>query len=105
MHGAVLINGDQLVFTAGRSSYLDGGIYLYRLNPLTGKMLACSIISHVDPEAGEQTGAESRGSFDSEGTISDVLSADGDLVFLKHAAFDTSGKEVEETRPTEESPN
>jgi hypothetical protein len=99
VHGSVLVHNHELVFTAGRSSYLDGGIYLYRLNPLTGKMLACSIISHLDPVTGEQTGAESARSFDSEGTISDILSAEGDVVFLKHMAFDSSGKELEGTRP------
>ncbi len=99
VHGSVLLHNDELVFTAGRSSYLDGGIYLYRLNPLTGKMLACSVISHLDPVTGKQTGKEVRGTFDSQGTISDILSADGKSVFLKHMCFDSAGKEVPSTRP------
>jgi hypothetical protein len=99
VHGSVLLHDDGLVFTAGRSSYLDGGIYLYRLNPLTGKMLSCSVISHLDPVTGKQTGKEVKGSFDSEGTISDVLSADGNLIFLKHVCFDSSGKEQENAQP------
>ena len=99
VHGSVLLHNDELVFTAGRSSYLDGGISLYRLNPLTGKMLACSTISHLDPVTGKETGKEVRGSFDSEGTISDILSADGESIFLKHMCFDSSGKEVKNTRP------
>jgi len=99
VHGSVLLQNDELVFTAGRSSHLDGGIYLYRLNPLTGKMLACSVVSHLDPVTGKQTGKEVRGSFDSEGTISDVLSADGESIFLKHMCFDSMGKEVHDTQP------
>jgi len=99
VHGSVLSHNGELVFTAGRSSYLDGGIYLYRVDPLTGKMLACSIISHLDPVSGKQTGKEVRGSFDSEGTISDILSADGESIFLKHLCFDSSGREVQNTRP------
>ena len=99
VHGSVLLHNGELVFTAGRSSYLDGGIYLYRVDPLTGKMLACSVISHLDPVTGKQTGTEARGSFDSEGTISDVLSADGESIFLKHMGFDRSDKEAENTRP------
>jgi hypothetical protein len=99
VHGSVLLHNDELAFTAGRSSYLDGGICLYRVSPLTGKMLACSIIGHLDPATGKQTGKEVRGSFDSEGTISDILSADGESIFLKHMCFDRSGKEVPNTRP------
>ena len=101
VHGSVLLQNDELVFTAGRSSHLDGGIYLYRLDPLTGKMLACSVVSHLDPVTGKQTGKEVRGSFDSEGTISDILSADDKSIFLKHMCFDSSGKEVpgENTQP------
>ena len=99
VHGSVLLHNGELVFTAGRSSYLDGGIYLYRLNPTTGKMLACSVISHIDPVTGKQTAAEKRGTFDSEGTISDILSSEGDSIFLKHMCFDASGKEVRDTRP------
>jgi len=99
VHGSVLVHNGEAVFTAGRSSYLDGGVYLYRLNPRTGKMLSCSVISHLDPLTGKQTGKESARSFDSEGTISDILSADGKSIFLKHMCFDASGKEVPDTRP------
>jgi len=99
VHGSVLMHDGAAVFTAGRSSHLDGGIYLYRLNPRTGKMLACSIISHLDPVTGKQTGKETRGTFNSEGTISDILSAEGKLVYLKHMGFDSSGKEASTTRP------
>ncbi len=45
VHGSVLlqhdrISGKPLVYvTAGRSSYLDGGIYVYALDPLAGKVI------------------------------------------------------------------
>jgi len=99
VHGSVLVHKGELVFTAGRSSYVDGGIYLYRLAPRTGKMLACSVISHLDPVTGKQTAPEKRGTFDSAGTISDILSADGEVVYLKHMGLDRAGKEVQATRP------
>ena len=50
MHGAVLVQNDELHFTAGRSTYLAGGIYFYRLDPLTGKILAANVITHIDAE-------------------------------------------------------
>ncbi len=37
VHGSVLVQNDTLYVTAGRSSYLDGGIVLYTLAPATGK--------------------------------------------------------------------
>ena len=37
--GSVLIHDDKLYFSAGRSSFLDGGMFLYALNPATGEVL------------------------------------------------------------------
>ncbi|NCQ29599.1 MAG: hypothetical protein GW802_19590, partial [Armatimonadetes bacterium] len=39
VHGSVLIHEGIAYCTAGRSTYLDGGIRLYGLDPLTGKLL------------------------------------------------------------------
>ncbi|HYW80682.1 MAG TPA: PQQ-binding-like beta-propeller repeat protein, partial [Thermoguttaceae bacterium] len=35
VHGAVLVQNDTLYATAGRTSYLDGGIVLYRIDPVS----------------------------------------------------------------------
>ena len=96
VHGAVLVQSDEITFTAGRNTYLDGGIYFYRMNPANGKILAARPIRHLDPVTEKQTGKE--GSkvglrFDSEGTTTDLLSGDGNSVFLKHMRFDRDGKE------------
>ena len=40
-------------FAAGRSSYLDGGIHVCRLNPITGQLLSETMIDSLDPETGE----------------------------------------------------
>jgi outer membrane protein assembly factor BamB len=39
VHGSVLVSHDVVYFTAGRSTYLDGGIRVYGLEPATGKIL------------------------------------------------------------------
>ena len=39
VHGTVLVKDDKAVVAAGRTSYLDGGMYLYVLDPETGKVL------------------------------------------------------------------
>jgi len=99
VHGAVLVQNDEVYATAGRSSYIDGGITLYRINPVTGEVLSQTLIYDRDPVTGKQTGQEVRGSFDMEGTLSDVLAGDGDSVFMKHLRFDRSGAKLTEKKP------
>ncbi len=99
VHGAVLVQNDELYATAGRSSYVDGGITLFRINPATGDVLSQTRIFDRDPVTGKQAGEEVRGSFDMEGTLSDVLVGDGDSVFMKHLRFDRAAKQLSEKKP------
>ncbi|MCD6393211.1 MAG: PQQ-binding-like beta-propeller repeat protein, partial [Planctomycetes bacterium] len=99
VHGAILVQNDTVYATAGRSTYLDGGIVLYRLNPATGKTLARTVVSDLDPDTGKQTGFEPSRGFDMEGSLSDILSGDGDSVFMKHLNFDKAGNKVDEQKP------
>ncbi|MCP4856156.1 MAG: PQQ-binding-like beta-propeller repeat protein [Fuerstiella sp.] len=93
VHGAVLIQNGELIFSAGRSSYLDGGIRLFKLNPGTGEQLADSTIWSPDEATGKQDipgkGEDRR---DVHGVLSDVLVADGNDVYMRHLKldFDTS---------------
>jgi len=97
VHGAVLVQNGTLYATAGRTSYTDGGIVLYRLDPATGKQLSRSVLYHLDPETGRQLTSEAR--FNMEGTGSDILSGDGEMVYLKYFGFDRDGKRAKATRP------
>jgi len=99
VHGAVLIQNDTLYVTAGRSTYLDGGIVLYRLDPDTGEELSRNVLCDVDPDTSRQTGFEPGRGFDMEGATSDVLSGDGESVFMKHLHFDASGQPSAEETP------
>ena len=99
VHGAVLIQNDTLYVTAGRSTYLDGGIVLYRLSPDTGEQLSRTVLYDLDPDTGEQTGVELARGNDMEGSLSDILSGDGESVFMKHLHFDASGQPSEEEKP------
>ncbi len=94
VHGSVLVQNDTIYVTAGRSSYMDGGIVLYRINPATGEQLSRTMLYHLDPETGEQLTEESR--FNMDGTTSDVLIGDGDSVYLKYFAFGPDGKPAPE---------
>jgi outer membrane protein assembly factor BamB len=49
VHGSVLVRDGIAYVAAGRSTYLDGGIRLYGLNPLTGKILHQGVLSGPFP--------------------------------------------------------
>ena len=92
VHGSVLIQNGILYVTAGRSTYLDGGLVLYCLNPLTGEEVSHTLISDLDPVTGAQTALEKRGSFDMGGVSSDIMSGNGTNVFMKHVVFNSRGE-------------
>ncbi|MAG93647.1 MAG: hypothetical protein CMJ48_07850 [Planctomycetaceae bacterium] len=83
VHGSVLVEKGTFVVAAGRSSYLDGGIYIYRLDPTTGKQLSETVIHSLD-EAGEQP----PGGVDLRGVLNDVLSVAGGSVYMRHLKID-----------------
>ncbi len=84
VHGSVLAGDGTVTFAAGRSSYLDGGIWLHWLDLATGKVLASRRLDSRDPETGFQV-TDARGG--TTGYLSDVLSADGEHVFMRHGVF------------------
>ncbi len=86
VHGAVLIQDATAYFTAGRSSYLDGGIGLYRVEPETGKTLSRTPIYSPDPETGKQP--QHLGPAYMPGALADILTSDGSYVYLRDTVFD-----------------
>ena len=89
VHGAVLIQNGELCFSAGRSSYLDGGIRLFKLDPRTGEQLATATIWSPDEKTGKQDiPGEGEDRRDVHGVLSDVLVADGDDLYMRHLKLD-----------------
>jgi outer membrane protein assembly factor BamB len=84
VHGSVLLHKGTLVVAAGRSSYLDGGIHVYRLDPETGKQLSETVIHSPDPETGDQP----PGGVDLRGVLNDILAVSGDSVYMRHLQVD-----------------
>jgi hypothetical protein len=96
--------------TAGRSSYLDGGIYMYGLEPATGKVLyeTCIFSRHPRADEGKDGPAEmvkklTQNATDPKtfqapdlsdafsmkgGTTTDVLVSDGASIYLRTFRFD-----------------
>lgn len=96
VHGSVLVRDGVLYFAAGRSSFLDGGIYLYRLDPKTAKLLSTTCVNSRDPNTGEEPQQTIRGT-DMPGALPDVLSSDGEFVYMRHMTFDLNSAEQEPT--------
>lgn len=97
VHGSVLIQDGILYTSAGRNTYLDDGITLYKMNPSTGQVLAQNTLYNFDPETGAQLGPE--GSFDMDGVNTDILSGDGDNIFMKQERFNTSLEKADKNVP------
>ncbi|MHC4984330.1 MAG: outer membrane protein assembly factor BamB family protein, partial [Planctomycetota bacterium] len=97
VHGSVLVRDGIVYATAGRSSYLDGGIDLYRLQPLTGETLSKTPIYSPDPETGRQPKQFAPSAM--PGARADILTADDSHVYLRDMVFSKRGVNVPEGKP------
>jgi outer membrane protein assembly factor BamB len=91
--GSVLIDNGAAYCTAGRSSYLDGGIDLCRLEPETGEVLSRTVIYSPDPETGRQPKHLAPAFM--VGARADILTGDADHVYLRDTVFDRDGARLE----------
>jgi hypothetical protein len=101
VHGNVLVckgpkDSDRLVAyaAAGRSSYVDGGVYLYGVDAVTGELVTERRISHRDPKTGQEPQKVIRG-VNMPGAIPDVLATDGTSLFMRHQRFNFDGQTLE----------
>ncbi|MCC6881122.1 MAG: PQQ-binding-like beta-propeller repeat protein [Verrucomicrobiales bacterium] len=85
VHGSVLVQGSVVYCAAGRSSFLDGGITMVRIDALSGKILGSYTAYDLDSDGKEPP---LQGSFDMDGALTDILSGDGSRVFMRHLGFD-----------------
>jgi len=90
VHGSVLVQEGAAYLTAGRSSYLDGGIALYRIQVGTGKVLSKTQLYSPDPETGKQP--KQSGPCYMPGQLGDILTSDGRYVYLRDTVFDKRGR-------------
>jgi len=84
VHGSVLVQNGVAYVSAGRSSFLDGGMHLYGLDPQTGKVLHHSRFAGPWPDSRN----DSSTCHAMEGGKTDVLSGDGKCVFMGFNEFD-----------------
>ena len=95
--GSVLIRDGVVHLTAGRTSYTDGGIDLCRVEPGTGELLSRTAIYSPDPETGRQPAQSAPAAM--PGTRADILTSDGDCIYLRDMPFDHRGKLLSEGNP------
>ena len=88
--GSVLIHENQCWFAAGRSSYLDGGIQVYALDPATGKVLHHRTIYHPDPQTHISSPEPSAHAI--AGMLNDVPATDGANVFIRQMQISSNDK-------------
>jgi outer membrane protein assembly factor BamB len=84
--GSVLVDRGKAMFAAGRSSFLDGGVRLYRVDLKTGELLNSSTVYTPDPETRRQL-RETVYGFNMYGALPDVLASDGQTVFMRQLCF------------------
>jgi outer membrane protein assembly factor BamB len=90
VHGSVLVEEDIVYFAAGRSSFLDGGIYLYGLGVATGDIRHNARLDGPWPDLSKP----SNRAHDMDGSRNDILVSNGQKLFLTQNVFDLSLKQL-----------
>ncbi len=92
--GSLLVTNNLVYFAAGRSSYLDGGLRLYGLDPHTGEKVVDTTLSTLGGDGSEVLDEEGV-----DGFLNDILSTDGQRIFMRHQVLDLAGKPKSEQVP------
>ena len=90
VHGSLLVQNGVAYCVAGRSMFLDGGLRLLRLDPLSGRLLSETVLDEGEPESADDV--QSYVSWlNMPPALPDVLSSDGRLVYMRSQPFDLDG--------------
>jgi outer membrane protein assembly factor BamB len=89
--GSVLVDNDVAYFAAGRSTYLDGGIRVYGLEPATGRILHKAVLEgpHRSTEKDRDLG------FFVAGANADVLVSEGGFLYMRQKKLTRDLMEIE----------
>lgn len=80
VHGSILIQDDVAYAAAGRSSYLDTGIYLYALNPANGDILEEKYLYSPDDPTSKIHSTDAKRQI---GVLADILVSNGSSIFMR----------------------
>jgi outer membrane protein assembly factor BamB len=90
VHGSVLVDKGVVYFTAGRSTYLDGGIRVYGLDRISGRILHKGLLEgpHRDVDKDRDV------AFFILGANSDVLVSEGGFLYMRQKKMTPELQEV-----------
>ncbi len=88
VHGSVLVENGLVYATAGRSTFLDGGIRLVALDPATGEVRHRARVDTWSRTREDTKGEPVVPAYYMEGARSDILVAQGGHLFLGQYKFD-----------------
>ncbi|EDM28118.1 serine/threonine protein kinase related protein [Lentisphaera araneosa HTCC2155] len=91
--GSVLIHQDRLYAVAGRSLFVDGGLLMNVLNPMTGEVINEVRFNDIDPITGESMQLRSQGS-KLPTSRPDVLSVKNGKIFMGSQKIDLDGNRM-----------
>ncbi len=94
VHGSALVRDDIVHCVAGRSMFLDGGLRLLRIDLRTGKKLSETLMDEKNPDTGNNI-QEKLQILQMPVGLPDILSCDGNHLFMKSQKFDLEGNRLE----------
>jgi hypothetical protein len=93
VHGSVLVYDGDVYFVAGRSTFLDGGLHFYRLDAVTGRLVSQRVIND------QRSPQKDVKILNMPTAQSDILSCDGEMIYMRSQAFDTEGTRLQTLDP------
>ncbi|MEO6785100.1 MAG: PQQ-binding-like beta-propeller repeat protein, partial [Chthoniobacteraceae bacterium] len=87
VNGSIMIFDDTAYFSAGRSTFLDGGIAIFGLDPVSGAMKHGRIMQGPYEDDVRSFPIAASGQFQLEGCKADILSSSGNELFMRNQAF------------------
>ncbi len=92
VHGSVLVKNDVAYVVAGRSSFLDGGLYLYGLDVTTG---AVRCQNRMDGPWADPTVKSPHGAHWMDGSRSDIFVCANDKLYMMQNVYDLKLKQLD----------
>ncbi len=94
VHGSVLVQDGSVYCVAGRSMFLDGGLHLLKLDPITGKKLFERILDENVPGTDESLQSRME-SLDMPVAMADILSSDGKRLYMRSQSITLDGQRTD----------
>jgi len=95
VHGSVLVHEGAVYCTAGRNTYLDGGIHVLALDPGTGKLLHEQTLDTWNAHRVDAEGKPFIPGYHIEGSRSDILVSEGGSIFMGQYQLDAELEEMD----------